>query len=298
MRLLLCLIAFDFAESFNQGLFLVRQRRFDEALPHLEEAARLRPADFNAQYLRGSALVELARREDALEAWRKALALQPGNLKLLQAMSVEYSKGRYFHDAARMADAALKRNPAEANLYFLSIKAHQDAGGAVAAMQVAERAAARFPESARAQFEYGFHLQKLGRVEEGVARFEKAMALDPNYEEPLFFYGDLMLKQGRAGAAVDPLRRAIAIRRDYTPARVTLARALLQLEKPADAEAELAEAVRMDPRHPQPHLLLSQLFFRRGDEARAKQAKDLSLRLRRERPELLEAVQSRPFPVR
>ena len=56
------------------------------------------------------------------------------------------------------------------------------------------------------------------------------------------------------------------------------------------------ETVRLDPRHPQPHLLLSQIYFRLGDEARAKTEKDLSLRLRRENPEALEAVQGRAFP--
>jgi cytochrome c-type biogenesis protein CcmH/NrfG len=70
----------------------------------------------------------------------------------------------------------------------------------------------------------------------------------------------------------------------------------MNLKKWTEAIAELEETIRVDPRHPQPHLLLSQIYFRQGDEARAKTEKDLSLRLRRENPTTLEAVQGRPFP--
>ena len=61
---------------------------------------------------------------------------------------------------------------------------------------------------------------------------------------------------------------------------------------------ELEEAIRLDPTHPQPHLLLSQVYFRLGNEDRARSEKDLSLKLRRENPTILEAVQGRNFPTR
>ena len=105
-----------------------------------------------------------------------------------------------------------------------------------------------------------------------------------------------VLRQGRDEDAIPYLRQAIRNRNDYVPARVTLSRALMNLKKWPDAIQELEETVRLDPRHPQPHLLLSQIYFRLGDEARAKSEKDLSLRLRRENPEALEAVQGRAFP--
>jgi len=122
------------------------------------------------------------------------------------------------------------------------------------------------------------------------------MTLDPSYEEPPYFYGDLMQQHGRYDDAIRFLERAISIRTDYVPARVALARALIGLKKWEQAIKELDEAVRLDPRHPQPHLLLSQIYFRLGDEERARKEKELSLKLRRENPNLLEAVQGRDFP--
>jgi len=51
----------------------------------------------------------------------------------------------------------------------------------------------------------------------------------------------------------------------------------------------------VDPLHPEPHLLLSRIYFRKGDEEAAKREKETSLRLRRQNPHALEAVQGRTF---
>jgi predicted Zn-dependent protease len=124
------------------------------------------------------------------------------------------------------------------------------------------------------------------------------MKQDPSYEEPFFFYGNLLVDQDRAADAIPYLEKAIQNRRDYVPARVVLARALMNLKKWPEAVAELNETIALDPKHPQPHLLLSQIYFRMGDESKAKAEKEISLRLRRENPTILEATQGRPFPDR
>ena len=94
------------------------------------------------------------------------------------------------------------------------------------------------------------------------------------------------------------LQRAISARTDYVPARVALAKTFMGLKKWEQAIKELNEAIRLDATHPQPHLLLSQVYFRLGDEERARSEKELSLKLRRENPTVLEAVQGRNFHAR
>ena len=80
------------------------------------------------------------------------------------------------------------------------------------------------------------------------------------------------------------------------PARIALARAHIGLKDWEAALDALDAAVKLEPRHPQPHLLLSQVHFRLRDRAKAREEKELSLKLRRQNPAFLEAVQSRPFP--
>ena len=58
----------------------------------------------------------------------------------------------------------------------------------------------KFPDSARANFEYAFHLQKDGEDREALERLQAAMKADPSYEEPFFFYGNLLVDQDKSEA--------------------------------------------------------------------------------------------------
>src|SRR4051794_35703042 len=136
-----------FPALFNLGYLYVEQGKASDAEPLLRRAAEIEGDNFNAYYLLGVGCRNLGRSEDALRAWRSALRLQPNNLRLMQVMSVEYSKGRYFGEAAELARRALDQKEDDPNLYFLTIKAYQDAGNDVAARGIARRAVQKFPDS-------------------------------------------------------------------------------------------------------------------------------------------------------
>jgi tetratricopeptide (TPR) repeat protein len=284
-----------FPSLFNLGLMYHSLARYAEAEPLLSRAARVQPREFNTRYVRGSTLLRLARREDALRQWRAALDLQPANTRLMQVVAVEYGNGAYFREACDLARRALGLADRDPNVWFIAIKACYDARDPVA-LELARQAAGKFPDSARANFEYGFQLQKIGQT--GLSRpyLEKAMKADPSYEEPFFFYGDLLLKEDHFAGAEGPLRTALRNRPDYVAACMSLARALMGLQKFAEAVQEIEGCIRANPKHPQPHLLLSQLYYRLGDEQRARTEKETSVRLRRANPELMESPQVRPFP--
>ena len=285
-----------FSSAYNLGFMYHSGKRYAEAEPYLARAARVNPRDFNTAYLHGANLSQLGHPEDAIREWRRALALRPGHVKLMQIMAVEYGKGRYFREAALIAERALSLQSGDQNLYLVAIKSYQDANDHPAAFRVAARMIERFPDSARANFEYGYELHRAGRPEEALPFLKKAMDTAQAYEEPFFFYGEILLREGRHAEAIPPLRKALELRRDYMAAWVALARALMGLERYQEAKTELLRAIEVNPRHPSPHLFLSQLYFRLGNEELAIQEKQLSLRLRRENPEAMESAQSRPFP--
>lgn len=287
-----------FPSLFNLGYLSVQRQQDAEAIIWLRRAAQVNPRDFNTQYLLGACHSRLGHNNDALRAWRAALALQPTNRKLMQAMSVEYSKGRYFEEAARVAELALRVAPEDESLYYLARQARQDAAQLEEAFALAKRALARFPLSARANFEVGFHLHKTGRLDEAIPYFDKAITADPSYEEPYYFRGDVLLRREQPVLAAAAFRSALERRKEYTVARLALARALIAQEKLDAAVVELEEATRQDPENAQPYLLLSQTYFRLGRADAAKAAKETSQRLRAANPEALNAPQSRPFPPR
>jgi tetratricopeptide (TPR) repeat protein len=284
-----------FSSLFNLGYLYSSRNEPAVAAGYLERAAKVKPADFNTRYLLGSALVAAGRSEEGLIAWRAALTLQPANVKLMLIMAVEYGSGRYFQEACRVARQALKASPADPNVHFVAIKACSDAQDPDL-VEMTRATAARFPANPRANFEYGFQLQRAGQREDAMPYIKKAMDGDPNYEEPLFFYGDLLLLEDRYSEAAGYLKRALQIRPDYVAACVSLAKALMGEEKYADASTELLGCAARNPVHPQPHLMLSQVYFRLGDEQRATAEKNLSMKLRRENPAIMESPQARPFP--
>lgn len=189
----------------------------------------------------------------------------------------------------------MELNPADQNAYFVALKACQDAQDP-AGLDLAKVAAERFPDSARANFEYGFHLQRAGLPEQALPYLRKAMSLDTSYEEPFFFHGEILAREDKHEEAVQSLRKALAIRPDYVPASMVLAKSLMTLERFDEARQELARIIAASPDHPQPHLLLSQIYYRLGDEERARAEKSISMKLRRANPSLMEAPQAVPFP--
>ena len=108
---------------------------------------------------------------------------------------------------------------------------------------------------------------------------------------------DTALDAGRA--TVDGgrygLRSAVA-RGRLTDEEADAALRRITFSTDADAARDvLLDAARVDATHPQPHLLLSQVYFRLGLEEDAAREKEIASRLRRHRPETLESIPGRTF---
>jgi tetratricopeptide (TPR) repeat protein len=284
-----------YSALFNLGFMHYSRGNFEAAIPFLSKAGEVQPEEFNTHYVLGAALARVERNDEALHAWRKAVTLRSDHVRLMTLMAVEYGKGRYFSESRRIALQALELQDTDPNLWFIALKAYQDDGDHPGALELTTRLTEKFPNLARANFEHGFELYRAARPAEALPYIRKAMEMESGYEEPFFFYGEILMNEGRYEEALPPLRKAVAIKPDYISAWVGLARALMRLEKYDQAVAELEHAVAADPRHPQPHLLLSQLYFRLGEEEKAAEAKQLSLRLRRENPTAMEIPVGRPF---
>lgn len=284
-----------YSAAFNLGYMYHSQRQPAKAEPYLIQAVAANPKEFSARYLLGMVFSQTGRIDEALKQWRAALALRPNDVKLMQVMAVEYGKARYFREAAAVAERGLTLKTDDPSLYLIAIKAHQDSNDHEAALKVAGQMVRSFPELGRANFEYAYELNRTGRPEEAAPFLKKAMEADPTYEEPFFLHGEILSRASRWDESIAAYRHAIQLRRDYIIAWIALGRALMSAGRYDEAEVELLRAVEISPKHPQPHLLLSQLYYRLGKEELAAKEKQVSLSLRRENRETMEAPQGRPF---
>ena len=284
-----------FEANFNLGLLHYRRKQMELAEPLLARAAAANPKHFDSAYLLGAVRSQQGKVDEALLAWRKALTLQPNNRKLMRIMAVEYRKGGYFRDAADVAEKAIEANDEPS--WILAIRASHAAADSTRSLKLAKAFVAAHPASPAASLELGYALFRSGDLTGAEPLLARASSAPEASEEAFQFYGEVLAARNEQDAAIAAFRNALKLRPEYTGARLALARALTTAGRQQDAKRELLEAIRLDPQHPQPHTMLSQILFREGDEDGAGRHRGIAQDLRRKSPSTTEGQQSRPFPA-
>ncbi|HZI64998.1 MAG TPA: tetratricopeptide repeat protein [Thermoanaerobaculia bacterium] len=115
------------------------------------------------------------------------------------------------------------------------------------------RQIARRPDDARLYLKRG-ELQRFhGETEAALADYDRAARLDPSLAEVDLGRGKSLLEAGRPAQARAALGRFLERRPDHADARLSLARVLVRLRLPVEADAQYAQAIRLSGR-PKPDL--------------------------------------------
>jgi eukaryotic-like serine/threonine-protein kinase len=168
-------------------------------------------ASFEAyqHYFRGDQLKEAIRYEEAIQEYRKALAVDP-TFALPHWRIAYLGEFTGMDDAERQAEmeAALQhvdRVPAKERLLFQAWKAHLD-GRDDAAHALYARAAGAYPQDKEVLFLAGDLFLHAGRTAEGLPFFQRAVALDPSWVPALMHLTDSLAWLGR-GEELDRVAR-------------------------------------------------------------------------------------------
>jgi tetratricopeptide (TPR) repeat protein len=110
------------------GLWLVRQDRQAEALPHFERASRLQPDSSRHSYVYGIALQSLNQTARALRVLERAVRRHPGDRQILQALIAIHRDRRAYDKALRYANrlAALDPNDPAAQRLLAEMRSSLD----------------------------------------------------------------------------------------------------------------------------------------------------------------------------
>jgi serine/threonine protein kinase/tetratricopeptide (TPR) repeat protein len=130
-----------------------------------------------ALYSAGLALNGAGRPVEAIEQFRSALRLTPGDA------DVHYNLGLALRAAGRPREAAAE--------FGIAIRQQ--------------------PGMADAHYNLGLALRELGRPEDAIGQFEQTVRINPQYASALGALGDLLLAAGNPFAAREPLRRCAAL---------------------------------------------------------------------------------------
>ena len=220
--------------QYRLGLVLLRQQKTAPAGVRLEEAVRLAPRSPLVWLGAAQTRWQLDRREEAIEAADRALALAPQEPGVARALAMFYAQAGEFGKAAdqelRWAEASPqdRQSPARAAELYLR------AGNADKAIQLAEQILAR-GDSAAVRNLLGQAYRQKGDPARAVEELQKAIRLDPG--KPAYYF--------------------------------ELAQLFIDHRTPQPAVLALEEGLRRAPRQPELLRLLGVAYLGTGDTAKA-----------------------------
>lgn len=124
--------------------------------------------------------------------------------------------------------------------------AAQQQGESLTARGIYLEVVARSPDNATALFNLGVLAQAAGDSDEALARYRAANEADPTLTGPLFNLATILARTDRA-EAVNAYRRVLELDPSSAAAHLNLGLVLAELGSLADARAELAAAIGLDP---------------------------------------------------
>jgi predicted O-linked N-acetylglucosamine transferase (SPINDLY family) len=226
----------------------------------LSEAERLsravaaaRPDLFDAWHLWGFVQAAMRRSEKAVQAYDRALALQPNNVEAIVNRGAALHELGRFEEALAAAERAVTLNSAYP-------PAHLNRGLALGALQRYEAALAAYQRAIALKSDYadahanrGAALFALQRYGEALASYDRALAIDPRAAEAAFNRGAALRALGRVSEALAAYDRALAIAPNHVGALANRGAALYELRRFSEALAAFDRLVALNSKDADAH---------------------------------------------
>lgn len=249
------------------GMALYELGEYAGAGRNLESALRANPKDNNAELFLANDLIKLGKFEQAAEHLRQLSERQPENQEVLYLLGKVHMK--------LSEEALTKLNALDPN----SVWAHEISGEVMESMKNYDGALLEYkkavevaPLQAGTHFHLGNAYWSLNMWDAATEQFRAELANDPSNCTAQWKLGNIILEQhGDSAEALKEVQKALDACPDLMEARVDRARALIKLERHAEAVRDLEAAVKADPGEASTHFLLAQAYraLGRTQEAQA-----------------------------
>jgi tetratricopeptide (TPR) repeat protein len=189
---------------------LMDARQYQAAIPELQKAAAINPADAAVRNNLGIALFETGRSAEAVEAYRKTIELSPDFAEAYNNLGNVLARMGRVEEALARYGKALELDPGYAS-------AHSNLGVALARLGKPEEAIPHLqkaleakPDDAEVNTNLGLSLAMVGRIDEGIPHLEKALASHPDLEGE-FNLARVLAARGRFADAVPHFEHALQL---------------------------------------------------------------------------------------
>jgi Flp pilus assembly protein TadD/mono/diheme cytochrome c family protein len=181
------------------------------------------PGDFSANANLGAVLQTAGRIDEAIAAYRTAIAARPDVASVRNALGTALQARGAFEAALGEFEAASRLDPSSADAHYnwgntlLALGRPQDAVGHF------ERALASSPNDAAVLNDYGTACAMLGRMADARALYERALAIDPERGDAHYNLARVLVQTGELAASVAHYEAAVRLQKDNKDAVEELA---------------------------------------------------------------------------
>ena len=217
-------------QKMNRAKDLAQDDDVEGAAKLLQSVVAEDPNIMDAHLTLGNWLVRLKRGEEAIESFRRALALKPDDdIALGNLARLFLSRGRKSdaEDAIRVFETALARNPKNPQAWFQLAVLSMDMGDAVRAKHSFVRAAEENPKMGASWIGQGALAFAGSRLPEAEEMIRKGLELEPEAKGGRYNLARVLEARGRFDEAESLYRAELSTYADHGKARFNLA----QLER-------------------------------------------------------------------
>lgn len=203
---------FDFAVAFSE------KKKYDDAVPAWKKALALDPEDPRAHDNLGVALAETGKLDEAVEQYRKSLALNPGSSHTHNNLGTALAEKGMLDEAFQHFEKAVELNPDNASAQInmgnaLSLKKEQLPEALIHLRKGVELD----PDSASGQNDLGIALARTNSLDESIIHLQKAVASSPDAVDYRYNLGRVLAAKGNFSDALTQFERASNLSRMQKP---------------------------------------------------------------------------------
>ena len=259
-------------DALSDGVGLLRRGQIKEAIDLLEKAREDHPDDPAIAFYLGRALNSDTKLARAEEAYRAALAMEPGLAEAWMRLAELYVEQGRLEEALECLRSMGRERGRGPNLDYQEGFVLSKMGRFQEATAMLQRSLKARP-SPDAWYIYGITAQRAGDDAEAVSAFQSALNMDPSYADAWFNLGNALSRLGRMAAAEEALRRFadVNVAKEEATSTATNLRVLrkgaemdLQGGNLDRVEGQIAEAGEIDPGQPWIERLRGELLLAEG----------------------------------
>lgn len=192
--------------SYYIGIAAGNLKRCDDAIEAFRQALHINPKHAEAWNSLGDTYLKLNRYYDAIESFRRALRIDPKYADPWNNLGVAYTELKRLEDAIEVFRQALRINPEYADAWYnlgisySELKQYNDA------IEAFSRTLRINPKDAEAWYNIGVAYSELLLHENAVEAFRKVLRINPKYAKAWYNIGSAYALSGNRAAAMNAVR--------------------------------------------------------------------------------------------